>query len=65
VTRDGAHLFAEMTGQPKIQLFAESPDQFFLKVVDATVNFEKDANGKVTRLVLNQGGQKIPARRVP
>jgi len=65
VTRDGAYLFAEMTGQSKIQLFAEAPDQFFLKVVDATINFEKDANGKVTRLVLNQGGQKIPARRVP
>jgi len=54
-----------VTGQSKIQLFAEAPDQFFLKVVDATINFEKDANGKVTRLVLNQGGQKIPARRVP
>jgi CubicO group peptidase (beta-lactamase class C family) len=65
VTRDGPHLFAEMTGQSKIQLFAEAPDQFFLKVVDATINFEKDANGKVTRLVLNQAGQKIPARRVP
>jgi CubicO group peptidase (beta-lactamase class C family) len=65
VTREGTHLFAEVTGQSKIQLFAEAPDQFFLKVVDATINFEKDANGKVTRLVLNQGGQKIPARRVP
>jgi CubicO group peptidase (beta-lactamase class C family) len=65
VTREGSRLFARMTGQEKIELFAEAPDQFFSKTIDATINFEKDANGKVTRLVLNQGGQKIPARRVP
>ena len=47
-------------GQPKLQLFAEAPTEFFLKEVDAQITFEKDSTGKVTRLVLHQGGMNIP-----
>lgn len=60
ITREGATLFLQGTGQGKVQMFAESPTEFFLKVVDAQVTFEKDASGKITRLVLHQGGQDVP-----
>jgi D-alanyl-D-alanine-carboxypeptidase/D-alanyl-D-alanine-endopeptidase len=60
ITREGSSLFGQATGQPKIQLFAEAPTEFFLKEVDAQITFEKDATGKVTRLVLHQGGMNIP-----
>ena len=60
ITREGESLFAQATGQPKFQLFAEAPTEFFLKEVDAQISFEKDSTGKVTRLVLHQGGRNVP-----
>jgi CubicO group peptidase (beta-lactamase class C family) len=56
VTRDADKLWLQATGQPRAQIFPESQTKFFLKVVDAQVTFVKDAAGKVTRLVLHQGG---------
>ena len=60
ITREGASLFGQATGQPKIEMFAESPTEFFLKDVDAQITFEKDPAGKVTRLILHQGGMNVP-----
>lgn len=60
ITRDGASLYAQATGQQRFQLFAEAPTEFFYKVVDAQITFEKDSAGKVTRLILHQGGQNAP-----
>lgn len=63
ITREGSTLLAQATGQEKLQLFAESPTEFFYKIVDAQVTFQKDAGGKVTRLTIHQGGQRIPATK--
>ena len=56
VTRDGDHLSAQATNQPKFPLFAESETMFFLKVVDAQLEFEKDALGKAISVTLHQNG---------
>jgi CubicO group peptidase (beta-lactamase class C family) len=64
VTREGDALFGQATGQGKIQLFAETETEFFLKVTDAQITFVKDAAGKVNSIVLHQGGANIPGRRV-
>jgi CubicO group peptidase (beta-lactamase class C family) len=62
VTREENHLFAQATGQPRFEIYAEKPNEFFLKVVDAQITFDSDESGKVTDLVLHQGGanQKAP-----
>jgi CubicO group peptidase (beta-lactamase class C family) len=57
-------LKAQASGQPEFDLFAESETRFFLKVVDAQIDFVKDGNGKVTHLVLHQSGQDIKANKV-
>jgi len=62
MTVEDGHLMSQATGQGKFELFAESPTKFFLKVVDAQVEFTKNADGKFD-LVLHQGGQKIPGKR--
>lgn len=62
--REGETFWTQATGQPKAQLYPESETRFFLKVVDAQVSFEKDADGKVTNAVLHQGGEHR-ARRLP
>lgn len=63
ITREAGQLFLQATGQGRLPLFAESPADFFLKVVDAQVTFTKDASGQVTGLVLHQNGRDMPARR--
>ena len=63
VTREGSTLSLQATGQEKVRMFAESPTDFFLKIVDAQVTFEKDSSGNVTRLILHQGGASIPGAR--
>jgi hypothetical protein len=63
ITLEGVQLMAQATGQPKFPLFAESDTRFFLKVVDAQVDFGKDDKGSVTHLVLHQGGRDMKAMR--
>jgi D-alanyl-D-alanine-carboxypeptidase/D-alanyl-D-alanine-endopeptidase len=64
ITREGDSLFLQATAQPKFPLFAESEREFFLKVVDAQITFEVDANGRATALVLHQSGMDQRAARV-
>jgi CubicO group peptidase (beta-lactamase class C family) len=63
VKRDGK-LLSLVAGQPDVELFPESETKFFLKVVEAQVEFVRDASGKVTGLRLTQGGRTMPARKV-
>ncbi len=55
ITLDGTQLKAQLTGQPAFPIFAESETLFFFKVVDATLEFQKDASGAVTAVRLRQG----------
>jgi hypothetical protein len=64
VTRDGTRLFAQLTGQPKAEIFARSESEFFYKIVKAQISFETDAQGRTTGLVLHQHGADMPAPRI-
>ncbi len=63
-TREGNRLFTQATGQGKFEIFAETETKFFLKVVDAQVEFVADPDGKVNKMILYQGGQTIEGKRV-
>jgi CubicO group peptidase (beta-lactamase class C family) len=56
VRRDGERLFTQATGQSEVEIFPESETKFYLKVVEAQITFVKDQGGKVTHLILHQGG---------
>lgn len=62
ISREGDRLLAQATGQPQFELFAESETKFFLKVIDAKVTFVKDDTGKITHLILHQGGDRQAKR---
>ncbi|HLL74393.1 MAG TPA: serine hydrolase [Pyrinomonadaceae bacterium] len=64
VTREGDGLFAQPTGQNKAELLPTSETTFFPRRVRAEVTFVKDAEGKVTHLVLNQGGRQQTAKKI-
>lgn len=63
ITREGDQLFAQATRQPKFALFPESETRFFLKAVDAQLEFVRGADGKVTGIILHQEGQDVPGKR--
>lgn len=63
MTVENGQLMTQATGQSKFPLFAESETKFFLKVVDAQVEFVKGADGKVHSMFLNQGGRKMEGKR--
>ena len=63
VTLEENQLMEQATGQKKFPLFAESENKFFLKVVDAQLEFVRDRKGTVSSLILHQGGRDQPAIR--
>jgi CubicO group peptidase (beta-lactamase class C family) len=56
-------LMSQATGQGEAALFAESETKFFLKVVDAQMEFIANEKGVFDSFVLYQGGQEIPGQR--
>jgi serine-type D-Ala-D-Ala carboxypeptidase/endopeptidase len=64
VSRDGDQFFTQLTGQGKLQIFPEGERKFFLKVVDAQLTFDTDAQGKATQVTLHQGGRDMPGKRI-
>jgi CubicO group peptidase (beta-lactamase class C family) len=63
VTREGAQLLAQLTGQDAYPIYAESETEFFFKVVDAQLTFVRDAAGRVDHVMLHQNGDH-KARRL-
>lgn len=61
---EGNRIFAQFTGQGKAEVFPAGPDEFFWKVVDAKVKFQRDENNKVTHVIHYQSGQEIKAPRI-
>lgn len=64
VTLEGDRLFTQATGQGKIEVYAESETKFFLKVVDAQLEFVKGDDGNVVSVILYQGGQKVEGKKI-
>lgn len=56
-------LTTQLTGQQPLPLFAEADDHFFLKMVDAQVEFGRDDQGRITHLTQHQGGRSQKAPR--
>ena len=64
VSLEGKQLKAQATGQPQFDLFAEKENVFFLKVVEAKVEFVKDTNGVVIEMILYQNGQQPHGKKI-
>lgn len=62
VTRKGARLYVQLTGQPRIRLWPLSETRFAIRVVDASIDFELDGDRAVA-LVLHQDGKDQKARK--
>ncbi len=63
VTRDGAQLKAQLTGQGAVEIYPESENRFFYKVVDAQLEFS-DGAGAAGTVTLYQNGATVPMQRI-
>ena len=63
ITRSGDKLFAQLTGQSRLRVFAESENKFYYRVVSAQLTFNRGADGKIESLTLHQNGDQI-ARKI-
>jgi hypothetical protein len=63
MTVENGRLMTQITGQSKQELFAEAEGRFFLKTVNAQVEFNGNKNGKATGLIIHQGGQDVKGQR--
>lgn len=61
--KDGK-FFGQATGQPPFEMFAKNESQFFLKVVDAQVDFFKNDKGEVEKMVFHQNGRDLPGKKI-
>lgn len=64
ITRAEDGLFAQATGQPKVELVAASETEFFVTGVEARIVFDDAGDGLAPGLTLFQGGREIDAPRV-
>ncbi len=69
VTREGDRLFAEPifvipSGEARCEIFPESETVFFLTETSQKITFTRDEKGKVTGLILEDGGRKMKAARL-
>ncbi len=63
-SRSGDTLRAQVTGQNAFPIFPTSDSTFVFRVVQASLTFHRDAQGKVTGLTLHQGGDQRATRLV-
>jgi serine-type D-Ala-D-Ala carboxypeptidase/endopeptidase len=64
VTYETNGLAIQATGQQKINIYPESETKFYLKVVDAQIEFAKNPSGAVEKLTLYQNGAAMDGKRV-
>lgn len=65
VRREGTRFITQATGQGPVEINATAENIFIAKEVGAQLRFDKAVDGKITQLVLTQGGREMPAKRLP
>jgi CubicO group peptidase (beta-lactamase class C family) len=65
ITSEGNNLFAQLSGQQKFPIFPSGPDEYFWKVVEARIKFEKNEKGEVSLGHFEQGTYKVDVVKIP
>lgn len=64
ITQVNGQLFVQGTGQPQLELRANSPTEFINAAVQARIVFEVNTDGVATSLTLYQGGQTLKEKKL-
>ena len=55
-TRDEENLYAQATGQGRIEIYASSDSTFYLTIVEASMTFHRNEDGEIDAMTLHQNG---------
>jgi len=64
ITTEVNHIFAQITGRPRFEMFPKSDRAFFVPGGNAEATFVRNATNQVAKVILRQSGDRIDARRV-
>tara|TARA_B100000809_G_scaffold263235_1_gene315985 strand:+ start:5512 stop:7275 length:1764 start_codon:yes stop_codon:yes gene_type:complete len=64
VTKEGNQLKTQATGQPAFDIFPKTENEFYLKVINAQLVFNKNEEGNIDSVTLFQGGQEINGKKM-
>jgi len=64
ISVDNGKLLAGLTGQQIQRVFPRTDTEWFYRVVDATLRFKLDENGRCQALELFQNGVRRTAKRI-
>ena len=57
-------LLSQKGNEPTLEMFAENETRFFLKVADVRFDFQLDAAGNVTGMLLRANGQEMQGKKM-
>jgi len=63
VVQTGNQLFAEIAGQPRIELLPEAENKFFIREIQNYVTFSRNEKGEVTEATVEMGNRPIKAKK--
>ncbi|HWW20919.1 MAG TPA: hypothetical protein VNZ06_08955, partial [Steroidobacteraceae bacterium] len=64
VTRDGAQLSVQVSGQPKLPVYPETASKFFWKIADIQMTFDSTGTGPSMSASIHQAGEDVVVLRV-
>jgi CubicO group peptidase (beta-lactamase class C family) len=64
ITVEKGHLYAQLTGQNRFEVYPSAPDQFFFKVAEARLRFNLDKEGRVISVTHTQNGATFTALKL-
>lgn len=64
IRQDQGQMTLQATGQEAFKIYPSSENEFFLKVVEASITFNKNDIGVVDSMTLYQNGQILPGKKV-
>ena len=62
--RQGERFFLQPPGQPPVEIFPTSETEFFIKVAPGRIAFQREADGKVNRVVLHRSQGDLIGQRI-
>jgi len=64
ITQEDTRMYAQATNQPRFEIMAKSDLRFFLKGVEAEIEFVPNEKGEINKMILHQAGREMPGERV-
>ena len=64
VTYKNGNLYAQVTGQPSFQIFPQTENKFFAKIVEVSIEFISNDKGETIKLNLEQMGQEFTCEKI-